>query len=176
MRVAFRFPLFCAISDQRHLEHRLDVGYSNVVFSRMREAIAQLGLDPASQETNTGHSDSNRQAVLRGTYLRDILLRSFYVPPPVDPNDHSDNPEMEETPSQHWSKVEPSFDGIFKDNMHIQSWAERYSMIEPLVIEGDPDLSGLNPTQVRAMAMMLKNRCSLVQGVRLSTRSDLKMD
>ncbi|KZV83833.1 hypothetical protein EXIGLDRAFT_727916 [Exidia glandulosa HHB12029] len=48
-------------------------------------------------------------------------------------------------------------------DQRIQSWARRYSHPEPIVIPGDPVLK-LNSTQVRAIALMLASRVSLVQG------------
>jgi hypothetical protein len=55
--------------------------------------------------------------------------------------------------------------GAFKEDMRIQSWARRYSEVNPVRVEGDPVLSGLNATQTRAVAMMVGERISLVQGV-----------
>ncbi|KAE8259440.1 hypothetical protein A4X13_0g1013 [Tilletia indica] len=52
----------------------------------------------------------------------------------------------------------------FDADCRIHSWASRYDRDHPLVIDGDPDLDGLNASQVRAVAMMLRNRVSLVQG------------
>jgi hypothetical protein len=49
--------------------------------------------------------------------------------------------------------------------MRIRSWARRYSDLNPVRVEGDPVLSGLNATQTRAIAMMVGERISLVQGV-----------
>ncbi|KAE8231934.1 hypothetical protein CF326_g3040 [Tilletia indica] len=52
----------------------------------------------------------------------------------------------------------------FDADCRIHSWARRHDRDHPLVIDGDPDLDGMNASQVRAVAMMLRNRVSLVQG------------
>ena len=57
--------------------------------------------------------------------------------------------------------------GVFADDQRIQSWVRRYSMSPPMVMEGDMPLPGMNVSQVKAMASMIGNRLSLVQGVRI---------
>ena len=52
--------------------------------------------------------------------------------------------------------------------MRIMSWARRYSKEKPIIIEGDPDLGALNSSQLRAVAMMVGERISLIQGVSTS--------
>lgn len=54
-------------------------------------------------------------------------------------------------------------DGLFARDMLIRSWYERYAREDPLVLDGDPAL-GLNASQTRAVAMMLREPLSLVQG------------
>ncbi|KAI3624920.1 hypothetical protein CBS14141_002341 [Malassezia furfur] len=54
-------------------------------------------------------------------------------------------------------------EGLFARDMRIRSWYERYAAAEPLVLDSDPAL-GLNASQTRAVAMMLKEPLSLVQG------------
>ena len=54
-------------------------------------------------------------------------------------------------------------DGLFANDQRIRSWYERYARDDPIRMDGDPDL-GLNPSQLQAVAMMLKERVSLVQG------------
>ena len=50
-------------------------------------------------------------------------------------------------------------------DQHIHSWAVRHMVDgDPVRCEGDPEIP-LNPSQIRAIAMMLYNRLSLVQGV-----------
>jgi hypothetical protein len=66
---------------------------------------------------------------------------------------------------EHASKMPGERGGAFKDDMRIQSWARRYAEVRPVRAEGDSPLSGLNETQVRAVAMMIGERISLVQGV-----------
>jgi hypothetical protein len=56
-------------------------------------------------------------------------------------------------------------EGAFMNDQLIQSWARRYARSNPVRIEGDPVLP-LNEAQTRAVAMMIGERASLVQGVR----------
>ena len=53
---------------------------------------------------------------------------------------------------------------MFKNDLLIQSWATRYSSPDPIVVEGDPILKDLNPSQIRAIATMISQRFSLIQG------------
>ena len=147
---------------------RLDVGISDISFNRMRTAISHLHLDPLQQECAPNASD--RQIILQGTYLRDVLLRSFSktttsLPAPLQLPDEVDYPHEA---LDHGSRMIGDNSGAFRDDMRIMSWAKRYREIEPVRIEGDPDLIGLNPTQIRAIAMVIGERTSLVQGVNLS--------
>lgn len=80
-----------------------------------------------------------KELVLSGSRISDILLD---IKPPK----------------------ERDVSNCFEGDMRIKSWMERYSQDDPLVIEGDPEL-GLNQSQMKAVAMMLKERVSLVQGV-----------
>ncbi|KAG1852645.1 P-loop containing nucleoside triphosphate hydrolase protein [Suillus tomentosus] len=147
---------------------RLDVGRSNIVFIRMREAISRFSQDPEALEDPTHLiSPPNNQFVLQGTHLRDVLLRSFSPDRPSlhVPLQHPD--EARYVPRgrlEHDSREVREHGGAFKEDMHIQSWARRYSRINPIVIDGDPVLEGLNVTQIRAIAMMIGERISLVQG------------
>ncbi|THH30257.1 hypothetical protein EUX98_g3918 [Antrodiella citrinella] len=144
---------------------RLDVGRSSIVFDRMRAAIGRLGCDVNSQESSPEADTSDREYILQGTHLRDVLLRSFRPPNSIvadqTPDEHFPPDAL---PDQDLGLAQISPKGIFSTDMRIQSWARRYSLKEPLVVEGDPMLSGLNATQIRAVAMMLDNRFTLVQG------------
>ena len=153
----------------------------------MREAITQLNYNPASFETRGEDAPADRELILQGTYLRDILLRSFVPSAHVDEHSQDDymlgdynedlplDPPYPTTDSKSEQQDRGSdapaapplpLDGLFRKDARIQSWARRYSSVNPVVIEGDPVLANLNPTQVRAVAMMLDNRFTLVQGVR----------
>ncbi|KAI0077675.1 P-loop containing nucleoside triphosphate hydrolase protein [Panus rudis PR-1116 ss-1] len=162
--------------DKRELEidsglWRLDIGNSNIVYSRMRDAIRHLNHDPAKQEQQSGWESADRQTILQGTGLRDIILRGF-IPPPSAPNPVPAEAEGDESRlAESEDKIEESEPvkpidnrGVFKDDMRIQSWATRYSSPDPVVVEGDPVIAGLNSTQIRAVAMMLGQRFTLVQG------------
>ncbi|CAL1698014.1 unnamed protein product [Somion occarium] len=142
---------------------RLDVGRSSIVFDRMRTAISQLNHDPSRQESQTGTNDSDRQFILQGTHLRDILLRSF-IRTQQDSDAQSEPDSQEDVPSASASVTLMDHRGVFKDDVRIQSWATRYSSPDPVVIEGDPILKDLNSTQIRAIAMMIGQRFTLVQG------------
>lgn len=156
---------------------RLDVGRSNIVYIRMREAISRFNQDPRVLEDPHLISPPDNQFVLHGTHLRDVLLRSFSsdrpsLHVPLQPPD-----EVEYVPRgrlEHDSREVREHGGAFKEDMHIQSWARRYSQVNPIAIDGDPVLEGLNATQIRAIAMMIGERISLVQGVRFILSSDIE--
>jgi len=135
---------------------RLDVGHSNIVYRRMRTAISYLSHDPVAQESSPQFPD--RQLILQGTHLRDVLLRTFCLSSSSTPSD---------TPPRTMPKpTNGNCEGAFMDDARIMSWARRYRELEPIRIDGDPVLGGLNVTQIRAIAMMIGERMSLLQGVR----------
>jgi hypothetical protein len=149
---------------------RIDVGRSNIAYERMRDAIGQLNHDP--QQLEAAAMSSDRELILQGTHLRDILLRTSE---PDNGNSLGNERTMktetetalvadEDAVSDEQSSAIET-DGAFKDDQRIHSWARRYSQVNPLVVAGDPVLDGLNDTQVRAMALMIGQRVSLVQGV-----------
>jgi hypothetical protein len=135
----------------------------------MRNAIAHLHQDPQQQEEAGVLTD--RQLIFQGTHLRDVLLRTF--DPSADPHAHIALQAADEVAYlpyealEHRGKLASGLSdmGAFKHDVRIQSWARRYAEIEPVVVEGDPVLEGLNSTQRRAMALMIGQRISLVQGV-----------
>jgi hypothetical protein len=78
----------------------------------------------------------------------------------------ADDIDATTTPSPHVDAV-PGPGGILSRNQLINSWTRRYRTPEgrePVVVEGDPQV-GLNGSQMMAIAMMLSERLSLVQGV-----------
>ena len=136
---------------------RLDLGRPNLIYDRMRMAISQLESDPV--ETMKIVPSGASQIILEGSELRDVILRSFM------PGANSESKGREDAgavPAD--SKF--AFDGAFKDDQRIMSWARRYSQPNPIVLDGDPSLDGLNVSQKKAMAMMIGQRFSLIQGVR----------
>ncbi|KAG9311016.1 P-loop containing nucleoside triphosphate hydrolase protein [Chiua virens] len=128
---------------------RLDAGRSNIIFERMRAAVLHFNHDPA------------------GTHLRDVFLRSF-SPASVSLHQPLQAPDevlyVSHETLEHHSREGREHGGVFKDDMRIQSWAKRYARTNPIVMDGDPVLKGLNATQIRAVAMMIGERISLVQG------------
>jgi hypothetical protein len=131
------------------------------------------------------------QTILAGTALRDKVLRAFqedYIP--YEPkgelrisssglagnselvNDgivapvkelHASDVDAVPVPSQKIHSVQAS-GGLVKNEL-IRSWSMRYRAEGEVVrSDGDPDIP-LNPSQMRAIAMMLSERLSLVQGV-----------
>jgi hypothetical protein len=119
----------------------------------MRAAINFLQNDPQLQEEAS--AEEGHAPILQGSFLRDVLLRTF---------DTSQAAEEETKPKKTRKPV--SSPSIFSQDQRIQSWARRYSASgTPVEIEGDPKLESLNPTQRRAVALMLGERVSLVQGV-----------
>ncbi|KAI0270758.1 AAA domain-containing protein [Gloeopeniophorella convolvens] len=161
LRISF-YKLF----DLDNAVWRLDLGQSNIVYERMSQAIGQLHQDPQTLEKDT--SSPGSELVLLGTHLRDVLLRSFSAAEgsheprlmqPVDDASYAGHDVLD-----HPASTLDVQGGMFKDDMRIQSWARRYSRADPVRVEGDPELRGLNSTQVRAVAMMVGQRISLIHG------------
>lgn len=144
---------------------RLDVGRSNIIFERMRAAILHFNHDPAVLEVG---QTPDRQFVIQGTHLRDVFLRSF-SPASTSLHQPLQAPNEVQYVShdtlEHQSRDEREHGGAYKDDMRIQSWARRFAKTNPIEMDGDPALDGLNATQIRAVAMMIGERISLVQGV-----------
>ncbi|KAJ7442181.1 P-loop containing nucleoside triphosphate hydrolase protein [Mycena galericulata] len=150
---------------------RIDVGRSNIVYERMRDAIGYMNHDP--QKLEEAAMSADRELILQGTHLRDILLRSSQPPMEESPAVEEASVEVveesgfvaDEGVQREKQPASPSdTNGAFKDDQRIHSWARRYSEPVPLVMNGDPPLTGLNATQIRAMALMIGQRVSLVQG------------
>jgi hypothetical protein len=131
----------------------------------MRTAISHFDLDPNEQECAPNVSD--HQIILQGTHLRDVLLRSFSQTTPSlhNPLQRPDDIDYPREALEHGSRMNGDSSGAFRDDMQIMSWARRYREIEPVKVEGDPVMADLNSTQIRAVAMMIGERASLVQGV-----------
>ncbi|KAF8621479.1 hypothetical protein AX15_007769 [Amanita polypyramis BW_CC] len=149
---------------------RLDLDMSNLIYERMRDALARFNNDVSSQEPIFVAND--QQMALHGTHLRDVFLR-FLLPEHAHLPQSLQSPDDVNYPSHqkldHGTAVGKGRSGYehmgaFRDDMRIQSWARRYAEIDPIVMEGDPDLSGLNKTQIRALALMIGQRISLIQG------------
>lgn len=153
----------------------VDLGQSNITFERMRTAISHMHQDPYLLERS--ESSPDRELILQGTHLRDVLLRAFSSSLPAHPHVPVQAPEDTEYVShetlEHEGHMPGAHGGAFSEDMRIQSWARRYARVDPVRVEGDPVLNGLNATQVRAVAMMIGERISLVQGVRISLPSCL---
>ncbi|GAA5983326.1 hypothetical protein JCM5350_003073 [Sporobolomyces pararoseus] len=52
---------------------------------------------------------------------------------------------------------------LLTQNQLINSWVKRYMRDDPMILPGDPDL-GLNPSQIKAVAMAIGEKLSLIQG------------
>ncbi len=113
-------------------------------------------------------SDASQEFILQGTELRDVLLRSFQPQQTNDADQTSDTfkpsnstavVEESSGPNLSWEDM-----GAFKHDQRIVSWAKRYMMSNPIVLDSDPPLE-LNDSQRRAMAAMIGRRVSLIQGV-----------
>lgn len=142
-----------------------------------------------------GHSDRPEQTILAGTALRDKLLRAFQqdfipyesttalatssspLPAPVGQDDDGirivndgivapqHNLNANDVDAIPVPRVHKSMSGTLIRNEEIRSWAERHRMEgEVEKSKSDPDVP-LNPSQLRAIAMMISERLSLVQGV-----------
>ena len=124
--------------------------------------------DPKILEEDNSNPDG--ELVLLGTHMRDVILRSFspsdgvYEPKPFQSADDASYAAHETL--DHPAQIGSENGGIFRDDMRIQSWARRHSRVNPVRVEGDPELRGLNATQIRAIAMMVSERVTLVHGVR----------
>jgi hypothetical protein len=135
----------------------------------MRDAITHLNNDPVAL-ASPEESVPDRQVILQGTHLRDVLLRSF-APAEEDRHAHTplqdadDEAYVAHETLDHASRLGGNTFGVFSQDMHIHSWAMRHSMMPPIKMDGDPVLEGFNETQVRAIALMIRERMSLVQGV-----------
>lgn len=114
---------------------RLDYGFNDLTFERIKAALEALEHDVEFIETQYG---SRFQYILSGTRLSDVILG---IEPPVD-------------------RVTR---GAFWEDARVQSWYDRFARRDPVVIDGDP-LPDLNSTQTQAVAMMLRERVSLIQG------------
>lgn len=138
---------------------RLDLGRPNLMYERMRHAISHLTTN--LEDVEALETEASWQYILQGTHLRDVILHSFILPSLSNSiSAPSNDTETEETSSAILGNA-----GAFKDDQRIQSWARRYSRPNPVVVEGDPPLDGLNQSQTRAMATMIGERVSLIQGV-----------
>jgi DNA polymerase III delta prime subunit len=120
---------------------------------QLRESLTgptSQSLSPLSSPSSTG-AVKDREVILQGTALRDILLRGF---------------RESSSPSPVSDQHTVLQGNLFSPNAHLTSWARRYSRPDPVVIPGDPDLRvrGLNDTQIRAIAVMLGGMPGPVQG------------
>ena len=116
------------------------------------EALRSLHDHPKMQDAA---STTQQEIALNGTYLRDIILSEFGPFSPdhlLEANDAKPSDDLISTP------------GFFVHNDDIMDWAHRYNRDKPLKRAGDPKIS-LNKSQIRAIAHMLSERISLVQGV-----------
>jgi hypothetical protein len=147
----------------------LDLGQSNIAYERMCHAITQLHQDPRILEKD--NSDPENELVLLGTHLRDVILYSFssskgaHEPQPFQAADDASYAAHDAL--DHPGLIGAEHGGIFKDDLRIQSWAKRHSRVKPIRVDGDPELHGLNATQIRAVAMMVGERISLIHGVKI---------
>lgn len=148
---------------------RLDLGRPSLVYERMRAAISHLQHEPQVIEKMTPGLSS--EYILQGTQLRDVILRTF--DPEITPwQDHAllQAPDDVTYPShdvlEHEGRGKTDFEhlGAFRNDQRILSWAKRYSRAHPIVMDGDPAIN-LNDSQRKAMATMIGQRISLIQGV-----------
>ncbi len=174
----------------------MDEGYSDFAYKRQMDALTSLYGNPTAQDmgdfpinapklVNLSIEDevlnewvssrpaTKEQTILKGTNLRDQLLRAFqqdFVPLKAGPMGIHEiiQPQavLAATDVDAISTPRPVVHspGVLAGNQLIQSWTRRHrNDRSPLVVEGDP-IIGLNPSQTRAIAMMLGERLSLVQG------------
>lgn len=165
IRICFTENFF----DLDHGVWRLDLGRPNLVYERMRHAISYLYHAP--QEIEQMDAGISSEYMLRGTELRDVLLRTF-DPKEMPWQEHAQlqSPDDVTYPShdvlEHEGRGKNDFAdlGAFRNDQRILSWAKRYSRDYPIVMDGDPPVD-LNNSQRKAMATMIGQRISLIQGV-----------
>lgn len=129
----------------------------------MRAALDHLHFDP---EQLAASSTPEQEPILLGTNLRDLLLKRFKAKNPLGSGTAS---ALNTTHLLTHDQVDvPSGLGVSTsvlfDDQRLYSWALRYQRANPLVLDGDP-VFDLNKSQVMAIACMLGNRLSLIQGV-----------
>lgn len=133
-------------------------------FEPGRAGTRKRHLDEAKRD-GEGHEGESSSSSLSAAHEEELVNEE------TDPFGGIDF-EPEEAPTTETPSVEgvvTKIDhGIFFEDQRIQSWVRRYSLPVPLVMDGDMPLPGLNPSQIRAMALMIGKRVSLVQGVRPS--------
>jgi hypothetical protein len=122
---------------------RLDLGHNGIAYSRCLVAIDLLQFDPGLIESR---STKETEYPLRGTHLRSELLRAFRLY------------------GMSWDEENKVRPGIFTDYPKLLDWARRYSVANPIKEQGDPEIL-LNGSQIRAIALMLQRKFSLIQGV-----------
>ncbi|KAF8176314.1 P-loop containing nucleoside triphosphate hydrolase protein [Pholiota molesta] len=150
---------------------RLDLGRPNLIYNRMRTAISQLEADP-TEIMKADPPQRSSEYILEGTQVRDVILNSFMPPPEETPELDKENVvAIDSTATSSIGEnssaltVSPlAGEGIFKNDERIQGWARRYSHADPVALEDDPPLDGLNTSQKKAMAAMIGQRFSLIQG------------
>ena len=141
---------------------RLDIGTSDSSYTRMVEALHSLHDDPEMQEVA---STPRQEIALNGTYLRDVILSGFDT---FSPRDFLEVADVNARTSGQPAKPR-STPGFFVHHYDLMGWAIRHNREEPLKKAGDPEIL-LNPSQIRAIAQMLSERISVVQGVSTSSR------
>jgi regulator of nonsense transcripts 1 len=150
---------------------RVDLDQSNIIFERMRKAMAYFHYDLDVLEALPRARD--QEYILNGTSLKDVLLQSGDPSRVVDGDQDFHTLQAADDVSYPTDVLShdvrgftaKEFESIFKDDIRIHSWVERYSRDDPVVVEGDPEFKHLNQSQIKAMATMIGKRISLVQGV-----------
>ncbi|KAG9040991.1 hypothetical protein FS837_012861, partial [Tulasnella sp. UAMH 9824] len=126
---------------------QLDLWSSDIASQRMTEAVRSLDVDLDDVPSGS----TAREPILQGTFLRDVLLQGF------------GNPALEGS-GERRQELAITQPGAFSQNHLVQSWAHRYIRSSPILMPGDPFLKDLNESQIKAMALMIGNKISLIQG------------
>ncbi|KIO30452.1 hypothetical protein M407DRAFT_224414 [Tulasnella calospora MUT 4182] len=126
---------------------QLDLWSSDIASQRMIEAVRSLGVDLG----NAPSGSATREPILLGTFLRDVLLQEFR------------NPALEGSGNGKQA-LAITQSGAFSEDHLVQSWAHRYIRPSPIHVPGDPVLKDLNESQIKAIALMIGNKISLIQG------------
>lgn len=137
----------------------MDLWASDIATRRMLEAMFSMHFDPLSQREGELEGSQGHQSILRGTELRDMLLRSTAATTTATATEHLPIADVDD------------LSGAFVQNQLITSWVKRHRHFDPISIPGDPHVP-LNETQIKALSTMLGNRLSLIQGVCFPFYSD----
>ena len=170
LSIAFddRFPLNRSADSANHdlPIFRIDLWSSDIATQRMLEAMRCLKYNVGDQIAEDVGAET--ETILSGTSLKDVLLKAQEVE--VVATNSTEQPEKPQAPNLDSKLALPDdfFEspGSFSADSRVQTWAVRHRRSPGMNMEGDPIIQNMNQSQIKAMALMISNRISLIQGVR----------